>query len=149
MSTETQKTLKRLESEQRRLGHQKLLFKQLEDEGIFLPEPEFKFHRFRIDFAWNFCWLDTREEIKLALEVDGGIYLPSGGGHRSVTGFEQGLSKGNQLALERWHLLRILPEWLDYTKSDKAISLIKEFFYGKGYLSVPPQTSNQKGYLND
>lgn len=83
-----------------------------------LPEPdrEYRFdpvRRFRLDFAWP--------SIRLAVEVEGGIYR--GGGHTSVSGMKRDFEKGNLLAIAGWRLLRFHG---DQVKSGEAISLIAE-----------------------
>jgi len=63
------------------------------------PEREYRFappRRFRFDFAWP-C------NGKLALEVDGGRWLPGGGRHASDNDYE----KLNIAAMRGWRVLRV------------------------------------------
>lgn len=115
-----QKELERQKRLATKEGHQKLLGLQLEIYHLPWPLPEYQFHpprQWRIDFGWP--------ESKIALEVEGGIYGGKGGGHRSISGFEAGLEKYNQLAIDGWRLIRVLPEWLD-EKNGRAITLVRQ-----------------------
>lgn len=122
--------LKRMQREQTKLGHQKLLLLHLKTVGLPTPIFEYKFHETRkwsIDAAWWFCWIHNKKEVKLALEIEGGIYGKGGGGHRSVAGFESNLEKYNELSIEGWFLIRILPEWL-HERRNEARELLVRFF---------------------
>jgi very-short-patch-repair endonuclease len=74
--------------------------------GIPVPETEFKFcERFwRFDFAWP--------EHKVALEVDGGIWLKGGGRHTRGAGWLKDTEKLNTAASLGWRLLRTTPTGL-------------------------------------
>lgn len=129
MNDNIRKQIKKEERKARREGHQKLLFMHLKRRGLPYAQAEFKFHptkKYSIDFAWWFCSVKTREEIKLAVEIEGGIYGDKGGGHRSITGFEANLLKYNALTEQRWWLLRFIPEQLEM-RSTVAIDLISTF----------------------
>lgn len=121
-TTEVEKAIKQAKKIQLREGHKKLLLLHLDAAGLPHPVPEYQFHdkrKWKIDFAWP--------EYKLAVEVEGGIYGSKGGGHRSISGFEANLEKYNQLAVGRWFLIRLLPEWLDERRNE-ARELIQQFF---------------------
>jgi len=67
-----------------------------------LPEPqrEYRFYperRFRADFAWP--------EVKLLVEIEGGIYKARSG-HRTSSGVLRDMEKGNLAALGGWVYLR-------------------------------------------
>lgn len=49
---------------------------------------------------------------KICIEVEGGIWLGSKGGHTSGVGYEQNLEKYNLAVLEGWRLLRYAPSTL-------------------------------------
>lgn len=122
MTTEAQKELKRQQRLQVKLGHQKLLLLHVNAAKLPLPVFEYQFHptrQWKIDAAWP--------EYKLAVEIEGGIYMGRGTGHRSITGFEAGLEKYNQLAIEGWFLIRILPEWLKENRNEARLVLEKFF----------------------
>jgi very-short-patch-repair endonuclease len=83
-----------------------------------LPEPvrELRFHpprMFRLDFAWP--------DVKLAVEIEGGIYR--GGGHTSVKGLMRDIEKSNLLTMDGWRLLRFHG---DQVKSGEAVALIAQ-----------------------
>ena len=62
---------------------------------------EFRFHperKFRLDFAIP--------EIKVGIEIEGGIWMRGGGGHSHPTGIERDIEKSNLLALADYRLLR-------------------------------------------
>jgi len=49
---------------------------------------------------------------KICIEIEGGIWLGSKGGHTSGIGYEQNLEKYNLAVLEGWRLLRYSPSTL-------------------------------------
>lgn len=119
--------IKKAETDAKREGHKKLLFMHLDRESLPRPEPEYRFHpprKWSLDFAWWFCSLETFEEVKIALEVEGGIYTKAKG-HRSVTNFEADLIKYNQLAIDGWRLIRVLPEHLQMKRME-AINWLED-----------------------
>lgn len=84
-----------------------------------------------MDFVWWFCLISDRREVKLALEVEGGVYQPAqkngkgaGGGHRSITGFNKNMEKYNALAVDGWLLLRVTPDHLQPRCSVQAIDWV-------------------------
>jgi very-short-patch-repair endonuclease len=73
----------------------------IERAAIPQPEREFRFaapRRFRFDFAWP--------DRKIALEVDGGRWMPGGGRHASDGDYE----KLNIAASLGWRVLRVSSE---------------------------------------
>lgn len=79
------------------------LFRQLlAVHGLPSPESEYRFHptrRWRLDYAWP--------DIKLGLEVDGGLWIR--GKHGRGAGIVKDQDKGNALAMLGWRLLRVQP----------------------------------------
>ena len=72
-----------------------------------IPEPceEWIFARprkFRFDYAWP--------EIRLALEVEGGVYTKQA--HGSITGILRDMEKYNLAAVNGWRVLRVTPDKL-------------------------------------
>ncbi len=72
-----------------------------------IPEPveEFKFlpdRRFRFDYAWP--------KFRIAVEVEGGIWIPGGGGHNRPLHFLKDLTKYNLAALHGWTVFRFTPK---------------------------------------
>ncbi len=77
-----------------------------------LPEPmrELRFHiarRWRFDFAWLLKEWQTSGPIKVALEIDGGVW--GGGRHTRGKGFIADQEKLNEAALNGWLVLRCTP----------------------------------------
>ncbi len=69
------------------------------------PEAEYQFHptrKWRFDYAWP--------EIKLALEIDGGLWRKGGGAHSHPSNIERDMAKSNAAALLGWRILRYAPE---------------------------------------
>jgi len=71
--------------------------------GFPEPEPEYPFakhlgRRWRFDFAWP--------DRLLAVEVDGGAWVPGGGRHTRGAGFAADHDKFNRAALLGWRVLR-------------------------------------------
>lgn len=74
---------------------------------IGIPEPvcEFQFHpkrKWKFDFAWP--------ELKIALEIEGGVWKRGGGRHNRGKGFLRDLEKYNEATQHGWRLLRTTPE---------------------------------------
>ena len=65
--------------------------------GLPNPVREFRFHRWRFDFAWP--------KLKVAVEIDGGTYM-TGGHHSGGKGYENDCRKSNQAQLEGWAVMR-------------------------------------------
>ena len=74
-----------------------------------LPSREWKF-----DLAWP--------EARVALEVDGGVFMPGGGRHTRGAGFREDQAKTNAAALLGWRVLRILPEQLDKSSTAAMVA---------------------------
>lgn len=83
--------------------------------GIIQPIPEFRFtleRRWRIDYAWP--------EVKVAVEIEGGIYLPKCR-HTTPKGFKEDIKKYNKMVEMNWLLLRYIPQEIDYSQIKKVI----------------------------
>jgi very-short-patch-repair endonuclease len=88
-----------------------LFFHNLKENGIELPEKEFKFYpgrRWRFDYAWP--------NKKIALEIEGGVWIM--GRHNRGTGFIKDLEKYNTATMEGWSVLRIQPQDLPIKSAD-------------------------------
>lgn len=71
--------------------------------GLPEPELEYRFHpdrKWRFDFAWP--------NVKLALEVEGGIYIRKG--HATISGIKRDMEKYNAAACLWWRVLRVTPD---------------------------------------
>ncbi len=91
-----------------------------------IPEPieEYKFHpkrRWRVDI----CWPDQ----KLALEIEGGTFMKSGGGHRSVTGYHKDMEKYNAMSIQGYFLLRFTTREME---SCESYDVLREWFKNNG-----------------
>ncbi len=85
--------------------------------------PEFFFsteRKYRLDFA-----IPVRKdgsELKIAIEVQGGIWMKGNSGHSSGTGIKRDMDKSNLAQSLGWFLLKVTPnELLSY----KTLELIK------------------------
>ncbi|WP_313515145.1 hypothetical protein [Sphingobacterium sp.] len=79
--------------------------------------PEFHFsveRNYRLDYAIP--------EYKVAIEVDGGIWMKGNSGHSSGKGIKRDMDKGNLVQLHGWKIIRIEPHEL---VSDKVLESIK------------------------
>ena len=78
----------------------------------------FKFHperRWRFDFAFV--------EQKVAVEVEGGVFMGKFGGHTSGVGYTKNCEKYNEAALAGWTVFRVTPAQIE----TKLLTRIKEF----------------------
>jgi len=71
--------------------------------GLPRPTPEYRFSARKWQFDWAFV------EDRVALEVEGGAFLPSGGRHTRGAGFRRDLEKYNEATARGWRILRVLP----------------------------------------
>jgi len=86
-------------------------------EGL---DREHKFHptrRWRLDFAWP--------DVKIAVEVHGGIWLPDRGGHTSGSGRMRDMEKLNEATMHGWLVLEVAS---NHIRSGEAIEWIKRLF---------------------
>jgi hypothetical protein len=101
--------------------------------GLKLPGPgsELQFHpprRWRFDFVWWFCELNTRRELKIALEVEGGTWMAEGG-HNHPGDFLRDMDKYNQAELDGWMLLRVTPDMIEF-ENGRAVLLVEKALNG-------------------
>ena len=88
--------------------------------GLPLPISEHPFardwgRRWRFDFAWP--------DLRLAVEVDGGIWIPGGGRHNRGAGYEADVEKLNVAVILGWRVLRFTPRHLANGSAITAIRL--------------------------
>jgi hypothetical protein len=108
----------------------RVLAQQCGYAGLPEPTPERVFHptrKWRFDASWLIA-----PSIMLAMEIDGGVFLPGGGRHNRGAGYRQDQEKLNAAAILGWHVMRVLPE--DVTNG-KAIIWVAEFFKERGIAS--------------
>ncbi len=82
-------------------------------------------HRFLEDRRFRF---DFAHPVKqLAIEVDGGQYVPGGGRHNRRAGFEKDIEKLNLATLAGWAVLRFTPRQVT---SGEALEVIEAYLKG-------------------
>ena len=84
--------------------------------GLPEPVPEFKFHPKR---KWRFDWFfpfqrssSSNQAFPVALEIEGGAWIPGGGRHTRGKGFEQDIEKYNEAACMGILIIRCTPTML-------------------------------------
>jgi very-short-patch-repair endonuclease len=105
---------------------------QIKLAGLPAPREEYEFHnsrKWRFDFAWP--------SARLAVEVDGGTWLPGGGRHNRARGFQADLRKLNEAALCGWTVIRADS---DMVRTGEALRLIDRALRIKqsGLYELPP-----------
>jgi very-short-patch-repair endonuclease len=66
------------------------------------PEREFRFHFSRL-WKFDFCWPDAL----VAVEIEGGLWMPKGGGHSHPMHIEKDIEKYNVAAFMGWSVIRL------------------------------------------
>ena len=66
---------------------------------------EYPFHPIR---KWRFDFAHHR--LRIAIEVEGGIFAKSKSGHTSGAGYKKDMEKYNEAAMLGWQVLRYMPE---------------------------------------
>lgn len=87
--------------------------------GVPPPVAEYRFHpvrKWRIDWAWP--------ERKVALEVEGGVFLNGGGRHTRGAGFMKDTEKYNTLAAMGWRLFRVVPKQIANGEALRTIEAV-------------------------
>lgn len=76
-------------------------------KALGLPDPvaEFRFHETR---RWRFDYAFPAE--KVALEIDGGVFMDGGGRHTRGSGYRDDCEKLAEAAILGWRVIRCLPE---------------------------------------
>lgn len=82
------------------------LYAQIRIKGLPLPMREYRFFEYRM---WRFDF--AYPKVKLAVEVEGGIYMR--GRHNRAEGFENDQEKYNFATLLGWRILRYSPGMID------------------------------------
>lgn len=73
--------------------------------GLPVPEFEYRFHPVR-RWRFDFCW---RPQM-LALEVEGGAWIPGGGRHNRAQGFHKDREKYSAAAILGWRIVYATPQ---------------------------------------
>jgi hypothetical protein len=100
-----------------------LFVSMCEAYGLPAPTKEYKFHP---DRKWRIDYYFENNGIKLAVEVEGGVY--SNGRHTRATGFLSDIEKYNELTKNGIYLYRCTPKSL---KTQKTIEDIKSILQWK------------------
>jgi len=82
------------------------------------PEEEYTFHPergWRFDLAWP--------ALRVAVEVEGGLYLPGGGRHNRGKGYENDCEKYSEASILGWVLVRVTYKMI---RHGKALALIEK-----------------------
>lgn len=91
----------------RGLSHAQIMAGQCRARMLPQPVTEFQFaapRRWRFDFAWP----DAKPP--LAMEVEGGVFMPGGSRHSRGAGFRADCEKYARAAILGWRVIRVLPE---------------------------------------
>ncbi len=80
-------------------------------ELVFAPP-----RKWRFDLAFQ-----SRGE-NFAVEIEGGLFLPTSGRHNRGAGMRADLDKYAEALILNWRVIRVLPEWVP---SGKALTLIE------------------------
>lgn len=92
------------------------------------PVTEHRFHpkrKWRFDMAWP--------EIKLAVEIEGGIHMAKSG-HNTPAGITRDIEKGNEAALLGWTVIRVTGEHIE---NGAAIDWIRRALAEQGAERAP------------
>jgi hypothetical protein len=73
--------------------------------GLPEPVPEYEFHHAR---KWRFDY--ALPLIKVAIEIEGGIWREGGGAHSHPLNIQRDIEKYNEAAVLGWRVLRVVPE---------------------------------------
>lgn len=103
--------------------------KQCRALGLPLPVAEYRFHPVR---QWRFDWAFVHEQ--LAVEIDGGVFLPAGGRHNRGPGFRKDTEKYAEALMLGWRVLRVLPE---HITTGQALTWIQHIVNGPPTRSTP------------
>lgn len=96
-----------------------IFFQVLKENRLPLPEAEYKFHdtrKWRFDYAWP--------DLKIALEVEGGVWKKGAGRHNRPSGFIADIEKYNSAAILGWKLLRVIPQTLTSKVTIEALKIM-------------------------
>lgn len=98
---------------------------ELSIRSIGLPSPvsEYRFappRLWRVDYAW------IEPDIRLMLEVEGGAWIQ--GRHNRAKSFLSDMEKYNELAIQRYYLLRVTPQQVE---NGEALMILERWFKGE------------------
>lgn len=135
LSTKKRKSLKTLKIDKIKTGwiddyrnkncleRKDLFTKLIEIEFGLTVWPEFHFsieRRYRFDYAIPI--MANSGELKIAIEVQGGIWAKGNSGHSSGTGIQRDMDKSNLAQSLGWFVIKVTPQDL---LTNKTLELIK------------------------
>lgn len=82
-------------------------------DGVPKPTPEYKFLPDR-QFLFDFCWVKE----KVAVEIEGGEFIPGGGRHQRARGFTKDCEKYNLAQENGWIVLRYTGQMVQNNSQD-------------------------------
>ena len=96
------------------------LAKEIEERGLQGAQQQFRFHADR-NWALDFAFLD----VKLGIEIDGGIWLAKGG-HNTGKGYLEDRLKEQAALLLGWVIYRVVPEMITSGQAIDTIAVLLE-----------------------
>jgi len=100
----------------------RMLIKKEFDADLVWPEFIFSVDRnYRLDYTIPV--LEDGKEVKIALEVHGGIYAKGNSGHTSAKGLLRDFDKSNLLQSLGWRLITVTPDQLLTVKTIETIKI--------------------------
>lgn len=109
------------------------------DESYPDPLIEYQFHetrRWRFDFAWP--------SSLVAVEVDGGIFMPGGGRHNRGVSMTQDAEKTNVAAFQGWSIVKITDREIKRTPVETCYEIAR-LIRRRGYSNPVPFTVQSYG----
>ena len=87
----------------------RMFLEQIKAEWPGWPLPVLE-HRFAPPRRWKFDLAWPGRVPPVAVEIDGGTWLPGGGRHNRAKGFQNDMEKLNRAAAMSWMVLRFTPD---------------------------------------
>ena len=125
--------------------------------GLPMPTHELVFHptrKWRFDCAWPELFCEQKSDVyfgvrgvypgpKLALEIDGGVFLKDGGGrHNRGAGYRNDTEKLNEAIILGWYVMRCL---LEQISQGVVITWIERFMLAH-HVVLPKSTQPRRNY---
>ena len=127
---------KQVARERRREKHEerlRTLAVHLQARGVVAPVREWKFAAPAVGWAFDLAW----PEARVAVEVDGGAFVPGGGRHGRGAGFREDLAKRNAALLLGWRVIHVLPEAVGLSSTAELVLLAHAAAAGTPLTSGP------------
>lgn len=117
-----QRAAKAIARERRKAKHEenlRVLGNHLRARSIVDPVREWKFGQPTVGWAFDLAWPEER----VAVEVDGGAFVPGGGRHGRGAGFREDLAKRNAALLMGWRVIHVMPEDVGTSATAELVAL--------------------------